>query len=44
MGDLEKNPESFLIGEQSELRKETAMLQKHFMMEHASSVIFKGED
>ncbi|XP_045672091.1 synaptonemal complex protein 3-like [Ursus americanus] len=34
MEDLEKNQENFLIGEQSELRKEMAMLQKHFMMEH----------
>ncbi|XP_034866951.1 synaptonemal complex protein 3-like isoform X2 [Mirounga leonina] len=32
--DLEKNRENFLTGEQSELRKEMAMLQKHLMMEH----------
>nr|XP_035937911.1 synaptonemal complex protein 3-like isoform X2 [Halichoerus grypus] len=32
--DLEKNQENFLTGEQSELRKEMAMLQKHLMMEH----------
>uniref|UniRef100_A0A452V779 XLR/SYCP3/FAM9 domain-containing protein n=1 Tax=Ursus maritimus TaxID=29073 RepID=A0A452V779_URSMA len=44
MEDLEKNQENFLIGEQSELRKEMAMLQKHFMMEHVSSIIFKGEN
>ncbi|XP_064430760.1 synaptonemal complex protein 3-like isoform X2 [Mirounga angustirostris] len=35
--DLEKNRENFLTGEQSELRKEMAMLQKHLMMEHDDS-------
>lgn len=44
MEDLEKNQENFLTGEQSELRKEMAMLQKHLMMGHVSSVIFKGEN
>ncbi|XP_045852226.1 synaptonemal complex protein 3-like [Meles meles] len=32
--DLEKNQENFLIGEQSELRKEMVVLQKHLMMAH----------